>query len=114
MATDDGGFAQRMARVEELIGRAERFADPADRSVTRDIVSSLLELHGAAAGSRARCVVGFGRCGSVGDAGAGGRWTGLQSLSAPRTAPGRSGKPGPIGPRCGAAGGWSTTAAGLN
>jgi Fe-S cluster biogenesis protein NfuA len=36
-----------MARVEELIGRAEHFADPADRAVTRDLVSSLLELHGA-------------------------------------------------------------------
>jgi Fe-S cluster biogenesis protein NfuA len=47
LTTDDGGFARRMARVEELIGRAERFADPADRAVTRELVSGLLELHGA-------------------------------------------------------------------
>ena len=47
MTTENDGFAQRMARVEELIGRAERFADPNDRAVTRDIVSALLEMHGA-------------------------------------------------------------------
>ena len=36
-----------MARLEELIGQAERFADPAARAVTREVVSALLELHGA-------------------------------------------------------------------
>jgi Fe-S cluster biogenesis protein NfuA len=36
-----------MERVEELIGQAERIADPVARAVTRDIVGSLLELHGA-------------------------------------------------------------------
>jgi Fe-S cluster biogenesis protein NfuA len=45
--TDDDGFGQRMARVEQLIGRAESFPDPAARDCTREIVGSLLELHGA-------------------------------------------------------------------
>jgi Fe-S cluster biogenesis protein NfuA len=45
--TTDDGFAQRMEHVEQLIGQAERFADPAARAVTRDLVAALLELHGA-------------------------------------------------------------------
>jgi Fe-S cluster biogenesis protein NfuA len=45
--TTDDGFGRRMERVEELIGQADRFADPAARAVTRDIVAALLELHGA-------------------------------------------------------------------
>jgi Fe-S cluster biogenesis protein NfuA len=44
---DDGGFGQRMAQVENLIGQTERFADPTARAVTRDLVAALLELHGA-------------------------------------------------------------------
>src|SRR5262245_13789887 len=36
-----------MARVEQLIEKAERFPDPAARDVTREIVGALLELHGA-------------------------------------------------------------------
>lgn len=47
MTTDDAGFGERMQRVEELVGRAERFADPAAREATRELVAALLELHGA-------------------------------------------------------------------
>jgi Fe-S cluster biogenesis protein NfuA len=35
-----------MERVEALVGEAERFADPAARGVVRELVASLLELHG--------------------------------------------------------------------
>ncbi|OWK45308.1 NifU family protein [Fimbriiglobus ruber] len=47
MSTDDGGFGRRMARVETLIAEAERFADPAARAVTQDLIAALLELHAA-------------------------------------------------------------------
>lgn len=47
MTSEDGGFAQRMARVEQLIEKAERFPDPTAREVTREIAGALLELHGA-------------------------------------------------------------------
>jgi Fe-S cluster biogenesis protein NfuA len=46
VTSDDGGFGQRMAQVEDLLGHVERFADPVARTVTRDVVSALLELHG--------------------------------------------------------------------
>jgi Fe-S cluster biogenesis protein NfuA len=36
-----------MERVEDLLGQAERFGDPVARTVTRDVVGALLELHGA-------------------------------------------------------------------
>jgi Fe-S cluster biogenesis protein NfuA len=36
-----------MARAEQLLAQAERFADPTARDVTREIVAALLELHGA-------------------------------------------------------------------
>jgi Fe-S cluster biogenesis protein NfuA len=47
VTSDDGGFVQRMERVEDLLGQAECFADPVARTVTRDVVGALLELHGA-------------------------------------------------------------------
>jgi Fe-S cluster biogenesis protein NfuA len=47
LTSDDGGFGQRMAKVEQLIGQAEQFPDPAARDATREIVGALLELHGA-------------------------------------------------------------------
>jgi Fe-S cluster biogenesis protein NfuA len=47
LTADDVGFGLRMERIEGLIGQAEQFADPVACTVARDVVGSLLELHGA-------------------------------------------------------------------
>jgi Fe-S cluster biogenesis protein NfuA len=52
-----------MARVEDLLDRAERFSDPNDRAVTRDIVSTLLELHGAGFARMLEVLAGSGDVG---------------------------------------------------
>jgi Fe-S cluster biogenesis protein NfuA len=65
VSTDDGGFGQRMARVETLIAEAERFADPTARAVTRDIVAALLELHGAGLARALDLLAGGGDTGRV-------------------------------------------------
>jgi len=40
-------FSQRMARVEGLLREAEQFADARALAVTRELVQSLMDLHGA-------------------------------------------------------------------
>jgi Fe-S cluster biogenesis protein NfuA len=40
-------FSQRMSRVEGLLAEAERFADQRAQQVTRELVQSLMDLHGA-------------------------------------------------------------------
>ncbi len=47
-ATD---FQRRIGRIETLIEEIERFADPAARDATREIVQVLLEFHGTALAS---------------------------------------------------------------
>jgi Fe-S cluster biogenesis protein NfuA len=63
VTSDDGGFGQRMERVEDLLGQAERFADPVARAVTRDVVGALLELHGAGLARVLDVLVGSGDIG---------------------------------------------------
>jgi Fe-S cluster biogenesis protein NfuA len=63
LTSEDGGFAQRMARVEQLIEKAERFPDPVARDVTREVVGSLLELHGAGLARILDALVGAGEVG---------------------------------------------------
>lgn len=46
-SSHDPQFSQRMSRVEGLLAEAERFADPRAQAVTRELVQSLMELHGA-------------------------------------------------------------------
>jgi Fe-S cluster biogenesis protein NfuA len=43
---DPRAFQARLERLDSLIQGAERFADPAARAQTREIVQALLELHG--------------------------------------------------------------------
>ena len=40
-------FQQRVGRIEALIRKVEEFADPAVRDTSREVVQSLLDLHGA-------------------------------------------------------------------
>jgi Fe-S cluster biogenesis protein NfuA len=46
-APNDREFRQRMGRIETLIQEIERFPDAGARAHTREIVQSLLDLHGA-------------------------------------------------------------------
>src|SRR5262249_10215647 len=43
----DTDFQRRMARVEDLLREAEKFADQRALAVTRELVQSLMDLHGA-------------------------------------------------------------------
>lgn len=46
MATEEQSFQQRMGRIESLIEEIERFTDPNAQAIAREIVQSLLDLHG--------------------------------------------------------------------
>jgi Fe-S cluster biogenesis protein NfuA len=47
-AANDREFEKRMGRIETLVQEIERFPDAGARAHTREIVQSLLDLHGAA------------------------------------------------------------------
>jgi hypothetical protein len=40
-------FQERVARIEGLVKKLENGADPASRSTARELIQSLMELHGA-------------------------------------------------------------------
>lgn len=44
---EDKAFQSSMQKIEELIGTLDRAADPALRSAAKDLVSALMEVHGA-------------------------------------------------------------------
>ena len=46
MAEEKKDLQRRMARIEELVGKIETLADPNARSAARELVQSLMELHG--------------------------------------------------------------------
>jgi Fe-S cluster biogenesis protein NfuA len=46
-AREEREFRQRMGRIETLVQEVERFADPAARAHTKEIVQAVLDLHGA-------------------------------------------------------------------
>lgn len=48
MTEDKKELQKRMARIEELVGKIETLPDPNARSAARDLVQSLMELHGSA------------------------------------------------------------------
>ena len=51
---DDRDFREDMQRIGGLVQEIESIADPAVRAATKDLVQSLMDLHGAGSGEGAR------------------------------------------------------------
>jgi Fe-S cluster biogenesis protein NfuA len=62
-ATEDKEFRKRAQRLETLLQAVEQFPDPAMRAHTRDIVQTILDLHGTALGKILEYVAEAGETG---------------------------------------------------
>ena len=60
---EDKAFHSSMQKIEELIGTLDRAADPAVRSAAKELVSALMEVHGACI---ARMLDTLNKCGEAG------------------------------------------------
>lgn len=61
---EENAFQGTMQKIEELIGTMDRSADPAMRAAAKELVSALMEVHGACF---ARMLDVLNRCGAAGE-----------------------------------------------
>ena len=59
----DTGLQQRLARVDELVGELTTLPDPGARALAEEVISTVLELHGAALARLLELVLGTGEDG---------------------------------------------------